>query len=72
MARRAGPGTRRKRAQVRRVLVSHLGLGETGSDATLNLLAVTYEKTEPPAGIIILLSADGALRALTEVQRSRP
>ncbi|HEY6735113.1 MAG TPA: DUF2948 family protein, partial [Roseiarcus sp.] len=41
--------------------VSHLGLNETGSDATLNLLGVTFEKTDPPAGIIILAFADGAL-----------
>ena len=41
--------------------VSHLGLTETDSDATLNLLAVTFEKTDPPAGIIILAFADGAL-----------
>ena len=41
--------------------VSHLGLTETSADATLNLLAVTFEKTDPPAGIIILAFADGAL-----------
>ncbi len=41
--------------------VSHLGLTETNEDATLNLLAVTFEKTDPPAGIIILAFADGAL-----------
>jgi hypothetical protein len=41
--------------------VSHLGLAEIDADATLNLLAVTYEKTDPPAGIIILAFADGAL-----------
>jgi hypothetical protein len=41
--------------------VSHLGLTETNADATLNLLAVTFEKTDPPAGIIILAFADGAL-----------
>jgi len=41
--------------------VSHLGLSETNSDATLNLLAVAFEKTDPPAGIIILAFADGAL-----------
>jgi hypothetical protein len=41
--------------------VSHLGLSETNLDATLNLLAVTFEKTDPPAGIIILAFADGAL-----------
>jgi hypothetical protein len=41
--------------------VSHLGLTDTESDATLNLLGVTFEKTDPPAGIIILAFADGAL-----------
>ena len=41
--------------------VSHIGLTEIDSDATLNLLAVTFEKTDPPAGIIILAFADGAL-----------
>jgi hypothetical protein len=41
--------------------VSHLALRESDSDATLNLLGVTFEKTEPPAGIIILAFADGAL-----------
>jgi Protein of unknown function (DUF2948) len=41
--------------------VSHLGLTEIASDATLNLLGMTFEKTDPPAGIIILAFADGAL-----------
>ena len=41
--------------------VSHLGLKEIDSDAVLNLLGVTFEKTDPPAGIIILAFADGAL-----------
>ena len=41
--------------------VSHLGLIGMDPDATLNLLAVTFEKTDPPAGIIILAFADGAL-----------
>jgi hypothetical protein len=41
--------------------VSHIGLAEISSDATLNLLAVTFEKTDPPAGIVILAFADGAL-----------
>ena len=41
--------------------VSHLGLKENDPDATLNLLGVTFEKTDPPAGIIILAFADGAL-----------
>lgn len=43
------------------VKVSHLGLKDTDADATLNLLAVTFEKTDPPAGMIILAFADGAL-----------
>ena len=41
--------------------VSHLGLERMDSEATLNLLAVTFEKTDPPAGMIILAFADGAL-----------
>ncbi|MFY9972416.1 MAG: DUF2948 family protein [Roseiarcus sp.] len=41
--------------------VSHLGLGDGGEDQTLNLLALTFEKTDPPAGMIILAFADGAL-----------
>jgi hypothetical protein len=41
--------------------VSHLGLKENDSDAVLNLLAVTFEKTDPPAGVIILAFADGGL-----------
>jgi DUF2948 family protein len=43
------------------VKVSHLGLEDIDSDATLNLLGMTFEKTDPPAGIIILAFADGAL-----------
>jgi hypothetical protein len=45
--------------RVRRV--SHLGLGDRSEDQTLNLLALTFEKTDPPAGMIILAFADGAL-----------
>jgi hypothetical protein len=41
--------------------VSHLGLPRADGDETLNLLAVTFEKTDPPAGMIILAFADGAL-----------
>ena len=41
--------------------VAHLGLSDTNTRATLNLLAVTFEKTDPPAGMIILAFADGAL-----------
>src|SRR6185437_10470496 len=39
--------------------VSHLGLNE--KDPVLNLLAVTFEKTDPPAGVIFLAFADGGL-----------
>jgi hypothetical protein len=41
--------------------VSQLGLGDKERDAPLNLLAVTFEKTDPPAGMIFLAFADGAL-----------
>lgn len=50
--------------RIDRVLkVSHLGLkdADADADATLNLLAVAFEKTDPPAGIIILAFAHGAL-----------
>ena len=46
--------------------VSHLGLTETSSDATLNLLAVTFEKTDPPAGMIILAFAGELVRLEVE------
>jgi Protein of unknown function (DUF2948) len=41
--------------------VSQLGLGDKKRDAPLNLLAVTFEKTDPPAGMVLLAFADGAL-----------
>jgi DUF2948 family protein len=41
--------------------VSHLGLDDVGEDGTHNLLAVAFEKTDPPAGMIFLAFADGAL-----------
>ncbi|HZZ62233.1 MAG TPA: DUF2948 family protein [Roseiarcus sp.] len=41
--------------------VSHLGLADVAKDAPLNLLAVTFEKTDPPAGMIFLVFADGGL-----------
>ena len=44
--------------------VSHLGLEGWDGDSTLNLLAVTFEKTDPPAGMIILAFADGAFLRL--------
>ncbi len=40
--------------------VSRLGLGDA-EETTLNLLAVTFQKTDPPAGMIVLAFADGAL-----------
>ena len=39
--------------------VSRLGLGD--ADTTLNLLGVTFQRTDPPAGMIMLAFADGAL-----------
>jgi hypothetical protein len=44
--------------------VSQLGMGEKTGDDVLNLLAVSFEKTDPPAGMIILAFADGALLRL--------
>jgi hypothetical protein len=44
--------------------VSQLGLGEKTRDDVINLLAVSFEKTDPPAGMIILAFADGALLRL--------
>jgi hypothetical protein len=40
--------------------VSHLGLAGRDEDARLNLLAVTFEKTDPPSGMVLLAFADGA------------
>jgi hypothetical protein len=44
--------------------VSQLGLGEKTREDVINLLAVSFEKTDPPAGMIILAFADGALLRL--------
>jgi len=41
--------------------VSRLGLPETSRDKPLNLVAVTFQKTDPPAGMIVLAFADGGL-----------
>jgi hypothetical protein len=41
--------------------VSQIGLGGRGPDDTLNLLGVTFEKTEPPSGMVFLAFADGAI-----------
>ncbi len=41
--------------------VSQLGLNDADKDTALNLLGVTFQKTDPPAGMIMLAFADGAL-----------
>ncbi len=41
--------------------VSHLGLDDRDEDSVLNLLAVTFEKTDPPSGMVLLAFADGAI-----------
>ncbi|MBV8662430.1 MAG: DUF2948 family protein [Hyphomicrobiales bacterium] len=41
--------------------VSHLGLAGRDDNATLNLLAVTFETTDPPSGMVLLAFADGAI-----------
>jgi len=40
--------------------VSRLGLAGCDDDARLNLLAITFEKTDPPSGMLLLAFADGA------------
>ena len=58
--------------------VSHLGLAGREDDSVLNLLAVTFEKTEPPSGMVFLSFADGAIVRLevecleAELARRRP
>ena len=39
--------------------VSHLGLDEGDETRVLNLLAVTFEMTDPPSGMVLLAFADG-------------
>jgi hypothetical protein len=41
--------------------VAHLGLAGHDDSATLNLLAVTFEQTDPPSGMVLLAFADGAI-----------
>jgi len=41
--------------------VSRLGVTDADKDVTMNLLGVTFQKTDPPAGMIMLAFADGAL-----------
>jgi hypothetical protein len=41
--------------------VSHLGLADRKDSDVLNLLAVAFQKTDPPAGLILLAFADGSL-----------
>jgi len=44
--------------------VSHLGLADRPPDDGLNLLAVTFEKTDAPSGMVFLSFADGAIARL--------
>ncbi len=41
--------------------VAQLGLANPDTQKVLNLLAMTFQKTDPPAGMIVLAFADGAL-----------
>jgi len=41
--------------------VSHLGMREHTSDEALNLLGLTFEKTDAPSGMVFLAFADGAI-----------
>lgn len=41
--------------------VSHVGLEEHEPQEVLNLLGVTFEKTESPSGMVFLAFADGAV-----------
>jgi hypothetical protein len=41
--------------------VAHLGLNDHAPGDVMNLLGVTFEKTEPPSGMVFLAFADGAI-----------
>ena len=41
--------------------VSHIGMKEHAPGETLNLLGVTFQKTEPPSGLVFLNFGDGAI-----------
>jgi hypothetical protein len=41
--------------------VSHLGLDQGEEGRVLNLLAMTFEKTDSPSGMVMLAFADGAV-----------
>jgi hypothetical protein len=41
--------------------VSHIGFAERRSGDGMNLLGMTFEKTEPPSGMVFLTFADGAI-----------
>lgn len=41
--------------------VSHLGMNDKTKNSVLNLLGLTFVKTDPPAGMITLAFADGTL-----------
>jgi hypothetical protein len=53
---RVGAGLRFERA----LKVTETGLREVAADAELNLLAIRFEETDPPAGAVILLFSGGA------------
>jgi hypothetical protein len=41
--------------------VAHLGLNDHGPEDVMNLLGVTFEKTEAPSGMVFLTFADGSI-----------
>ena len=41
--------------------VAHLGLNDHQPDDVMNLLGVTFEKTDAPSGMVFLAFADGAI-----------
>ena len=41
--------------------VSHVGFKEHEANEVLSMLGITFEKTEPPSGIVFLAFADGAI-----------
>jgi hypothetical protein len=41
--------------------VAHIGIRDHAPGDVLNLLGVTFEKTEPPSGMVFLAFADGAI-----------
>jgi hypothetical protein len=41
--------------------VSHVGMNNREDSGVLNLLGMTFERTEPPSGMVFLSFADGAI-----------